>query len=824
MSTGAVCFHCGQLAEMQSPWSIRFEGAAQPACCAGCEAVAQAIIDSGLGDYYRHRTSFPDKADTVAALPPQLRLLDAKTEPADAAGQAMQEATFAIEGIRCAACSWLIERRIAQLGGVTDAAMNAATEKLRVKWNDQQCRASDIVAAVHGIGYRAYPYDAARHDGQMRRAGKVLFRQMFIAGLSMMQVMMYAAPGYIANDGTLDNDSAALMRWASLLLTLPAVCYSALPFFRGAFANLRQRMLGMDVPVALGLAAAFVASLIATVRGEGEVYFDSVTMFIFLLLCSRYLEHLARQKAASAMQTLQHALPASAWRLAGYPGAREAELVAAGALAAGDVIQIRAGDAIAADAELIEGATEIDASLLTGESLPQRCKVGDRLPGGAVNIAQTVLARVLKPAADSTLSALARLAESAGYGKPALALWADRVAAWFVAGLLLFAAVVFMIWQWIDPARAWPVAIAVMVVSCPCALSLAMPTALSAATASLLRRQVLIVRAHVLETLQRATHVVFDKTGTLTEGRAVLRQVAVFDSTTAQEALDIAAALAATSNHPLSQSIVAAAGTQRFSAAGSAYAPGQGLEGEVEGKRYRLGNAEYVGGIAGAFHDGGAPHDATAVYLGREGVWVARIDLADSVRADAGEVVARLQAMGKTVLLISGDRQAVADRVGAALGIATIYGDCAPQDKLDHVRRLQEQGAIVAMVGDGINDAAVLGAADVSFAMGSGATMAQVHADAVLYGSRLTTLADAADTANHAMRVVRQNLAWAMLYNVIAIPAAALGWITPWMSAVGMSASSAIVVVNALRLHRVRRAQRRQVGGAGLATPAQQIG
>jgi Cu2+-exporting ATPase len=820
---GATCFHCGQPADAQSSWRIALDGASHPACCAGCEAVAQTIIDSGLADYYRHRTSFPDKADTVAALPPQLALLDRQSTTTGDGGQGLQEATFAIEGIRCAACSWLIERRIAQLGGVADAAMNAATEKLRVRWDESACRASDIVAAVHEIGYRAYPYDAARHDGQMRRAGKVLFRQMFIAGLSMMQVMMYAAPGYIASDGTLDADSAALMRWASLLLTLPAVCYSALPFFRGAWSNLKQGMLGMDVPVTIGIVAAFTASLVATLRGAGEVYFDSVTMFVFLLLCSRYLEHLARQKAASAMQSLQHALPASAWRVTAYPADRQAELVAAGALAAGDVIQIRPGDAIAADAEVIEGATEIDASLLTGESLPQRCQIGDRLPGGAVNVAQPVLVRVIKPAGDSTLSALARLAESAGYGKPALALWADRVAAWFVAGLLLFAMLVFMVWQWIDPSRAWPVAIAVMVVSCPCALSLAMPTALSAATADLLRRQVLVVRPHVLETLHRATHIVFDKTGTLTRGRAVLRNVSMFQSMPQPAALNVAAALASGSNHPLSQAI-AAAGDAGAGAVEVRYTPGQGLEGAVGGTHYRLGNAEFVAQIAGQFSDADAPTDATAVYLGMPGAWLARFDLADSLREDAVEVVRRLQAMGKTVLLLSGDRQVVADRIGAALGIDGIRGDCTPQDKLDHVRHLQEGGAVVAMVGDGINDAAVLSAADVSFAMGSGAEMAQVHADAVLYGSRLTPLADAADTAAKTMRIVRQNLGWAMLYNVIAIPAAALGWITPWMSAIGMSASSAIVVVNALRLHRARRDARQREASARPVLPMRQTG
>jgi Cu2+-exporting ATPase len=621
--------------------------------------------------------------------------------------------------------------------------------------------------------------------------------------------MMYAVPAYLADDGTMDDSIAGLMRWASLLLTLPAICYSAQPFFKGAWASLRARAPGMDVPVALGILAAFAGSAVATWRGHGDVYFDSATMFIFLLLCSRYLELLARRKAASALERLQHALPASAARLDGYPDSRAATVVPAAALATGDVILVKPGEAFAADAVIIEGNTAVDMALLTGESAAQRKLLGEAVPGGAINASAAVLLRVSRPARESTLSDLIKLVERAGLGKPQIAQWADRVASWFVAALLLFALASFGFWYWYDPARAWPIAIAVLVVSCPCALSLATPSALAAATDRLLRRGVLIVQPHVLETLHRATHVVFDKTGTLTQGRPVVRWVEPLGAMARDGCLRIGAALEAGSAHPLARAIVEAAGA----AAGSAppphagdveELPGQGLQGTLDGRRYRLGSAAFVAALAGPRGADGATGTAgmTPVYLGSEGAWLARFLLSDALRADAAAVVEYFRAAGKSVVLLSGDQEALTQAVAAELGIDIASGECLPDEKLRVVQELQAGGAVVAMVGDGINDAAVLGAADVSFAMGSGAALAQAHADTVLLSGRLSSVAETARAGAATMAVIRQNLAWATLYNLLAIPAAALGYLNPWLSGLGMALSSAVVIANALRLRR----------------------
>ena len=713
---------------------------------------------------------------------------------------------------------WLIERRLERVPGVQSCNLNVATERLYVRWKmgneDQahpdQCMPSDILQAILEIGYTAYPFDAARHGAQLQRAGKTLFRQLFVAGLSMMQVMMYAAPAYLA-DGTLEADMASLMRWAGLLLTLPAVGYSARPFFIGAWHSLKNRNLGMDVPVALGIGAAFIASIIATVRGEGVVYFDSVTMFIFLLLCSRYFELAARRKAARALERLQYALPDSASRMSGYPASRNSVLVAAGQLEAGDVILVKPGEAVAADGVIIEGDSAVDLSLLTGESRPQRKLVGDFVPGGAVNATQAVVLRVCLPARDSTLSSLLKLIERAGQTKPQLAQWADRVAAWFVSGLLLLTLLIFAFWYWTDPTRAWPIAIAVLVVSCPCALSLATPSVLAAATDRLVRQGVLVVQPHVLETLHRTTHVVFDKTGTLTNGKPRLAHVELFGARLRPLCLHIAAALEVGNAHPLGLAIVAAAAAQNSGANSIVvadaihYFTGRGLEGVVNGIRYRLGCASFVEGLSGTLCEEQA-HDAmTPVYLGSDGAWLARFDLADTLRDDAYQVIDLFRSSGKTVILLSGDQCALTRRVADELGIDAAHGECLPEQKLAFVRNLQAQGAVVAMVGDGINDAAVLRAADVSFAMGSGAALALAHADTVLLSGRLWSVWETVVVASKTMSVIRQNLAWAVLYNGIAIPAAALGLLSPWLSGVGMSLSSAIVIGNALRLRRLPR-------------------
>ena len=799
------CFHCGLPVPAASNWQVTIDDVQQAMCCPGCEAVAQTIVDNNLTSYYRDRLSFSDKPAEL--IPEALRLYDTQEQIAqfETDTEGKLQGTFSIEGIRCGACVWLIEKHVAQIVGVQTTNLNLSTEKLHVVWDGEHCKPSDIVKAVRELGYAAYPFDPLRHGEIIRKNAKTLFRQLFIAGLSMMQVMMYAVPVYLADADTMDKDMEGLMRWASLFLTLPAVLYSAQPFFKSAWANIKHRALGMDVPVALGIAAAFIGSVFSTVTGHGDVYFDSVTMFIFLLLCSRYLELIARRRAASTLETMQHTLPSAAWLCQDYPESREPHCVPAAQLRVGQVILVKPGEAIPADGVIEEGNTSVDLSLLTGESQPQKKIMGERLPGGAVNVSQAILLRVEKLAKDSTLHALIRLIEQAGVGKPKIAQWADRVAAWFVATLLIFACAVLIFWGWVDPVRAWPIAIAVLVVSCPCALSLATPSALAAATDALLRQGILIMQPHVLETLHRATHIVFDKTGTLTEGQPKLEAISLMGNKNRAEVLQLASAIEKGSAHPVAAMLIQAAqqSEQALSLLNlediESYA-GQGLACKVDGVLHRIGNAKFVAEIAGTFPATLEKIDHACVYLGNTSGWLARFTFNDALRSDAQAVIDYFQAHHKTVILLSGDAEHVVKKTARQCGIAIARGGVLPAEKLAYVKNLQAQGAVVTMVGDGMNDAAVLHAADVSFAMGSGAALAQSHADAVLMTARLSALRDTAETAAQTMRVIRQNLSWATLYNLVAIPAAAWGLLSPWMAGVGMSISSALVVGNALRL------------------------
>ncbi len=825
--TTSLCFHCGLPVPANTNWMVSINQQQHKMCCPGCQAVAEAIVAAGCSDYYSSRNDYSVTASTRDDLvPAQLQAYDLAAD--ETAGTSC-ESIFSIEGIRCAACVWLIEHRLSAIPGIQSVNMNVSGEKLQVKWDGAVCQPSLILQALHQIGYTAYPYNLLKHGEIIRQNSKQLFRQLFIAGLSMMQVMMYAFPFYLISSGSIEAEHAQLLRWASLFLTLPAVCYSALPFYKGACLSLRNRNLGMDVSVTIGILTAFFASVVATWSNQGDVYFDSVTMFVFLLLCSRYLELAARRKAFESLERLQHALPATASRLLNYPHDESSEMVAASQLRAEDFILVRPGEIIAADSIVIEGETSIDASLLSGESRPVVKKLGDELPGGAVNTRQAVLARVLRSAEDSRLSILLKLTERAGMSKPSLILWADRFAAWFVAALLLLAMLFFLLWHYIDPAKAWSVAIAILVVSCPCALSLATPTALASAADNLLRRGILIMRPNVLETLARTTHVVFDKTGTLTLGKPVIQDIHTYSTLTDKQCLRLAAELEVSSNHPvaialkqaaLQEGVVEGANGSAIPASQINSKPGQGLQAIIDGVTYRIGNRKFIEETLGYVRGGRPPRAATSVYLASESAYLARFDLQDAPRRDAAAVIRQLQAAGKEVILLSGDDQEITQDIADKLGIGKAYGSRLPEQKLQFVQALQQAGAVVTMVGDGINDAAVLRAADVSFAMGNGAAMAQVNADAVLLSENLDSLLYACSLARETGAVIRQNLLWAGFYNLIAIPAAACGYVGPLLSGAGMAVSSMVVVVNALKLRRIsRKSFIPGESGVGTSTP-----
>lgn len=806
------CYHCGLPVPSATQHFVCVDGVLRRMCCVGCEAVAQSIVDNGLTDYYRHRDAMPERRRE--AMPAELQELGLFDHPdfqksfVRPVGEHEREAALILEGITCAACVWLNENHVARLPGVSAIQINYATRRARVRWDERRIKLSDILAAVRAIGYRAYPYDAERSEQIAGRERRSMLWRLFVAGFGMMQVMMYAFPAYVAGDGELTPDIELLLRWASLVLTLPVVSYSAAPFFQRAWRDVRLRRLGMDVPVALGVGSAFLASLWATLTHGPEVYYDSVTMFVFFLLGGRYLEMLARQKAVRGVEELGKALPSFAERLAGWPERTDAERVPTVQLAAGDVVRVRPGEAVPADGVVVEGEGEVNEALLTGESMPVSKDVGDTLTGGSINVSSPLLLRVEQVGDATRLGAIRRLMERAASERPRIATQADRVAGYFIVTLLVLAGATAIGWYLIDPARALWVSVSVLVVACPCALSLATPTALTVATDALARMGVLVTRGHAIETLAKAKHFVFDKTGTLTLGRMRLEEVRVLGGGDESALRALAAAIEEGSEHPVAVGLrEAARGLALPSVARLKAETGKGVQGWVDGECWWLGRPDHVAACAGLAPPSElaelAARGGTVVALASPAGWQALFRLADGLRAEAAVLVSRLAREQTRMSVLSGDAQPVVAAVANTLGIADAWGGMSPQDKQGRIVHLQrEPGAVVAMVGDGVNDAPVLAQAHVSVAMGGGTDLARNEADIVLLNENLASLGGGIDLARKTLRVIRQNLWWSFVYNFTSVPLAMAGLVTPWMAGLGMAASSLLVVLNALRLQR----------------------
>ncbi len=809
-TTQPGCYHCG----LPIPDGIRLDVTinAQPRamCCEGCRAVAEAIVANGLEAYYLNRDAMPEspreaRPDILDSLALYDQAEFQKTF-VRALGEHEQEASLVLEGITCAACVWLNEQHVAQVPGVLAVEVNYTTRRARVRWDSRQVALSQILKAITDIGYRAHPFDPARQEAVAQKERRAMLWRLAVSGLGMMQVMMYAYPTYIANDGDLAPDIETLLRWSSFFLTLPVIFYACGPFFRNAWRDIKFRRVGMDTPVALGIGAAFVASMWATIVNHGHVYYDSINMFVFFLLGGRYLELLARQKALRATEELGRLAPAFADRLLDDQSHDATERILVSALRVGDRVLVKPGTQVPADGRVLSGHTSVDESLLTGESLPVTKSAGSPVTGGSLNIESPITVCVEQVGDATRLSAILKLMERGALEKPIAVTTADRVASWFLWGLLLLAGITACVWWWVDPSRALPVTVAVLVVSCPCALSLATPVALTIATGRLALEGLLVTRGHTVETLAQVTDVVLDKTGTLTTGVMTLERVYPLGNLDEPLCLQLAASLEQASSHPLARSLVLAAhALPRLPVTDENHETGGGIEAVINGRRLRIGHAGYVGKLVGdvVLPEMKTPVSETTLYLGQSGAWLARFDISDTLRDDAVAAIKTLKALGCSVSLLSGDDPMVVKRIAGQLGIDEAAGRESPETKLKRVAALQAAGRVVCMVGDGINDAPVLAHAQVSVAMGEGTELARTQADCVLLGQHLLVLPAAIKLSRAARKIIRENLWWAIIYNAIALPVAMCGFLTPWLAGIGMSFSSLWVVLNSLRLQRI---------------------
>ncbi len=767
-------------------------------CCAGCQAVAEAIIACGGEDYYLRR-HLP--AQNGELLPPPLPDLQALEHPlmqrlyVEESGRS-HSAQLSLAGMSCAACAWLIERRLQQLPGLIEAQANLTSERLSVRYADPLSLAT-IIAAIEGIGYRASPFQIQENSSLQKQEHREMLR-LAIAGLGALQAMMFAMGLYFGAWENISDVHRDFLRLITFVVATPVVFYAGWPFYKRSILGLRHRQLNMDLPLSLAILISYMASVYAMLKGQGETYFDSISMLIFIVSVSRFLELRARRRAGDIQNNMSALAPRLAWRIEHDQVVR----IASASANPGDLLLVKTGERIPCDGILLDDSAELDESLLSGESLPVHKSSGQALVCGSLNLGQALKIQVSASGEASSLAQLQKLLLDAAMDKPRLALFADRIAGWVVLALLLVAAGSYFYWQAHDPSRALWNTVAVLVATCPCALSLAIPVALISATGALARAGLLITRGHVLEGLVDCDIVVFDKTGTLTTAQLQVAEVKAL-SVTREQALQLACALEAEASHPIAQAFQALDVKPAYGLEERTQHPSLGVSASLAGLTYRLGQPAFIDPALNL----PAELDAEMLWLAlaRGSEIIAWIGLQDHLRAQAQACVEGLRQAGKRVMILSGDQPERVASCARALAIdaADQQARLQPENKLAALRQLQAQGHRIMVVGDGINDAPILAQADLSIAMGQGSDLARAQADALLVNSRLDLLVAAVHHARRCLRITRENLGWALLYNIIIVPLAATGQVPPYIAALGMSTSSMIVVLNALRLRQI---------------------
>ena len=717
-----------------------------------------------------------------------------------------------VRGMHCAACALTLESALLAVKGVRAVQVSAASASASVTWMPALTRPSSWMSASLKAGYELLPAENAFSFDKDRQESRLALWRWLVAGFCMMQVMMYAAPTYFTQPGDVSPDIERLLRWASWVLSLPVVLFSCKPFFSNAWRDLLQRSISMDLPVAIGIVVTFAVSTAASFEPQGwwgrEVYFDSLTMFVFFLLTGRWLEQRLRTRTAGALGALMQRLPASVERL--LPSGAF-ERVAVRSLQSGDVVRVLPGEAFPADGTVQAGATFADEALLTGESRPVARDVGESVMAGSFNVGNPTIVRIERLGLNTRYAQIVALMARATLDKPRLAVLADRVAKPFLIFVLLAALGAVAYWWRTDPALALMAAVAVLVVTCPCALSLATPTAMLTTAGMLARHGVLVRRLQAIEYLADVDTVIFDKTGTLTESAMRMNGIHVREGVQQNAALLWARSLAKQSLHPFSRALVAASGELLdLDVANVKEFAGLGLEGTFESQGVnardrsfllRLGSSRFCG--VDLAKDAPVPSMA-CVHLADDAGWMATFYFEETLRPDAAKTISVLQGNGLAVHMFSGDTQAAALRVASQVGIKNVQGDCTPETKLALMQQLQAEGRKVLMVGDGLNDGPTLAAAHVSVAIGNAVPLAQAQSDLVLPGAQLVMLPVMLRQAARTLDIVKQNLAWAAVYNVICVPLALAGFLPAWLAGLGMATSSLLVVANAARLSKAK--------------------
>ncbi|KPD23933.1 heavy metal translocating P-type ATPase [Idiomarina zobellii] len=788
------CFHCLQPVPKGVDLTVSYKGEKHAVCCAGCQAVANTIIQHNLDAYYQHRDERPLE---TPLLPDELKQLslydhpDIQKEFIRDAGDNIQIATLTVENITCGACGWLIEQELMRLNGIRKAVVNVSSRRLQVHWDDGALKLSEILQALARIGYKALPFQPNEAEHQYEKQRKSYIKRLGVAGIATMQVMMVAFGLYFGVGGDLSESLQRFLWIVSLVFATPVILYSAQPFYAGALRGLQASKLNMDIPVSIALLGAYSASVYATITNTGEVYFESISMFTFFLLTGRFLELLAKERALRFATNRLTLLP----KLAIRETADSTEEVAVRQLKVGDVIRVKPGETLPADGHLLSDKAQVDESLLTGESRPAAKIKGNKVVAGSLNQSSPIRVEVTEVAQQTVLAGIIAMQDAALADKPKVQQVIDKVAGYFIAGILLTATVTFLAWWFINPEHALWVTLAVLVATCPCALSLAAPTALTGIIHRLNNDGILLKNADVIESVKSLKTVFLDKTGTLTEGKFKLLSKRDYAKCHHNDALT--AGLESHSEHPiaaplklLSEQPMAFNSVENYQ--------GLGLEGIAEGIRYRIGSRAFIQ----QWHPQYQPDGEHQVVLANESEVLAEYHVDDQLRPEAKETITTLQQQGYNPVIVSGDSKDRVERVAHSLGIKEWHHETKPEDKLSLITDAQRNGHTVWMIGDGINDSPVLAQADLSMTFSSASDLAQTSADVILMGESLWQIETVIKGATKVRSIMRQNFTWALLYNVSILPFAAFGFVAPWAAALGMSLSSLLVIANSLRLYK----------------------
>ncbi len=802
------CFHCGLPIAAGVDYHARLDGAERGFCCFGCQSVCSAIFEAGLQGYYQRTPE-----GTLLAPPPEppkdIEIYDfdeVQQEFITCSGD-VRDIHLLVEGIHCAACVWLIERGLQRVPGVQSAEVNLAARRLHLRWDSQRSKLSDVIRALARIGYAAVPYDPESAEGIIKKANRAMLYRLFFAGFAMMNMMWISIALY---SGANQGEFRGFFHWLGLALATPTLLYAGYPFYRGAFGGLRVGHLTMDMPIAIGLSVTYAYSfyVTATASRVGEVYFDTVTNLIFVILIGRYLEGMFRHQAISATKRLMELQP----RVAIVMHDGQEQMTPIRGVKPGDRVLIKPGYKVPVDGIVLEGHSAVDESMLSGESVPVSKSIGAQVSAGTVNTDGALLVEVRSTMQNTTLAKIIRLVEEAQSSKAPIQRLADTIVPWFVLVTLVCAMLTFFIWNTENFEIALMAATSVLIITCPCALGMATPMSIAVASGLGAKHGILVKNGLVLETLSRVNHFVFDKTGTLTEGRMSIAQMHIAPGAVAQEVLRSAAAVERYSEHSVAKAIVSEAEKQQLNyrdmaVAGFRATAGLGVEAEVAGQPVLLGSAEWLmrRGIALNAELQAQAHELEAqatscVHIAMGDAHVAVFALADKLRDDARKLVNELRAAEIKMTLLSGDRRPVAEAIARQLGGMEVIAEVLPQDKDQVIRQLQQRGAVVAMVGDGVNDAPALIRADVGIALGSGTDVSVESADIVLMHNELDKVRLATLLSRRTLRTIKQNIGLSFVYNAIMVPLAMMARVSPLVAAITMPISSLVVIGNAARI------------------------